>query len=70
MTASEIEEWQQRNTEVSHKVYFTSDPGVDEHCILEIDGDVLSVRSAAHPDASVGLGVVYRVMVKLEPTPT
>ena len=69
MTANEVREWEQRHQQVSHKVYFTSDPEVDEQCILIVDGDTMSVRSVSHQDASVGLSVVWRVMVQLEPSP-
>jgi hypothetical protein len=52
-----------RGISVSHKVYFTSDPGVDERDRLVFsDGNYL-VRTLPHPDASVGRGVVWRVMV-------
>jgi hypothetical protein len=62
----EIKEAQQREIKVSHKVYFTADPELDEHHILIIDGDTMTVRSASHPDASAGLGVVWKVLVDLE----
>lgn len=65
--ASEVLEYQQRNQNVTHKIYFTSDPVLDERCIIEIGTDVMSVRSVSQKDASVGLGVVWRVMVELEP---
>ena len=63
----EYNQWQQRNTDVTHKVYFATDPSLDdldENCILEIDGATLLVKSLSTPDASVGLGVVWRVMVE------
>jgi hypothetical protein len=63
---NEIKEAAHRSQSVTHKVYFATDPELDEQCILEIDGDTMTVRSASHPDASVGLGVLYKVMVKLE----
>ncbi len=68
-TSSEIKEYQQRDVVVTHKIYFTSDPGVDGSYVLVVGGDTMSVRSAAHPDASVGLGVLWRVMVQLESPP-
>ena len=57
----------QRGQDVSHKIYFAEDPGVDERCVLVIGGETHSVRSVSHQDASVGLGVLWRVMVELEP---
>lgn len=55
--------WQQRGVDVTHRVYFASDPSLDERHVLEISGDRLEVASYAHPDDSVGLGVLWRVMV-------
>ena len=52
-----------RHIEVTHKVYFTSDPEVDERDQLVFsDGNYL-VRSRPIPDASLGFGIVWRVMV-------
>lgn len=65
-TEKEIIEFQRRDIIVTDKVYFPSDPGIDERYSLIINNDVLSVRSRAHPDASAGKGVVWRVMVELE----
>lgn len=60
---SESEYAMKRGISVSHKVFFTSDPQVDERDRLVFsDGNYL-VRSRPIPDASLGLGVVYRVMV-------
>lgn len=65
-TDREINYWKQRSIDVTHSVYFAADPDLDEHCTLEIDGDVMSVWSVSHPDNSVGLGVLWRVMVNLD----
>ena len=62
---SEITEYQKRSINVTHAVYFTADPGLDNSCILVIDGDTMEVHSASHPDSSVGLGILYRLMVEL-----
>ena len=62
----EIESAQARDQRITHKVYFAADPELDERDVLEIDGDAMSVRSATHPDASVGMGWVWKVMVLLE----
>ena len=67
----EVTLYQKRGIAVTHKVYFVTDPEVDEnHHLTDVrnkdaaagTGDRLEVRSRAHPDASVGLGIVYRVM--------
>jgi len=61
---AEIREFEKRGISVTDKIYFTTDPGLDERHIIEIDGEILEVRSEAGPDASAGLGVVYRVMAE------
>jgi hypothetical protein len=58
--------FQRRDVRITHKVYFTTDPGLDEDNLVVIGDDEMTVREAAHPDASVGLGVLWRVMVELE----
>jgi len=55
-----------RGVAISHKVYFNSDPGLNETHILVIDGDTHTVRSYSHPDASVGMSKLWRVFVDLE----
>lgn len=68
---NEVLEYQKRGIRIARKVYFTSDPGVTErHQILVTSRNgtavsspiPLDVRSRAMPDASAGLGVLYRVM--------
>ena len=67
---SQVKEFDKRGIVVTDKVYFTVDPGVDTRYILEVTNpqtgktDTLEVRSRALPDASAGLGVVYRVMAE------
>lgn len=62
---------------ISRKIYFLTDPGVTaqhEIVITESNGVtittanelILDVKSVAEPDASAGLGVVFRVMVDRE----
>ncbi len=63
---SEIKEYQQRDQIVTHKVFFVADPLLDETHILVIDGDTHSVRSSSHPDSSLGLSILWKVMVRLE----
>lgn len=62
---SEIDRYAKRQITITDKVYFTIEPEVDERDILIIGGRTFEVRSRAVPDASAGLGVVYRVMVEL-----
>ena len=59
---------------VSDKIYFLTNPGLDERHIVEVskmhgrasiaDTDTLEVRTKAVPDATVGLGIVYRIFVE------
>jgi len=65
-SSSEINAAQARDINVTHKVFFAADPGLTEKDVLVIDDNTMSVRSFPHPDASAGLGVVWRVMVQLE----
>ncbi|MDO8682503.1 MAG: hypothetical protein Q7N50_03360 [Armatimonadota bacterium] len=60
----EVEYWMRQDIEITHKVYFSTDPGLDESYVLEIGGDLLDVISHAEPDKSVGLGILYRVMTR------
>ena len=62
---SEAMQFQQRSVRVTHKVYFTTDPELSNTDILVISGEYHKVRSESHPDASAGLGVLWRVMVEL-----
>jgi len=61
---AEVTEFQKRGVKVTNKVYFVTDPNIDERNVITIDGDNYEVRSFAVPDASVGLGVLYKVMVE------
>ena len=76
-SASQIQEFEKKGITVTDKVFFTSDPGIDErHILTDVrntgamagTGDTLEVRSRPVPDASVGLGVVYRVMAEISTT--
>ncbi len=75
--AVEISEYDKRGISVSRKIYFTTDPEVDERYEILItsrdrgktliplaDRTVLEVRSQSIPDSSAGRGVLYRVMVE------
>ena len=63
---SERMEYEKRGQRVTHKIYFAADPELDEEYMLIVGGDTMSVRSVSDPDASVGLGILWRVMVELE----
>jgi len=65
---SEKLEFDKRGTVVTHKVYFAADPNLDERDVLVIGSDTMEVKSAARPDASAGLGVLWRVMAELTST--
>ena len=54
---------ERRKIEITHKVYFTSDPEVDERDRLVFSDGNFMVRSRPEPDASLGFGVVWRVLV-------
>ena len=60
---SEVTEFQKRGITISGKVYFASDPALNETHVLTIDGQTYEVTSHPEQDASAGLGVVWRVMV-------
>ena len=52
-----------RSIRITHKVYFTTDPEVDERDRLVFSDGNFDVSSASEPDATLGLGIAYRVMV-------
>jgi hypothetical protein len=62
----EYKEGQRREQQWTHKVYFVEDPEVDEQCVLVVSGDTMRVQSTANPDASLGMGILYRVMCSLD----
>lgn len=80
----EIEEFEKRGMSVSDKIYFLTDPQLDfnprkaERFVVDVSKmharstttgtDRLEVRSKAVPDATAGLGVVYRLFVGAETT--
>ncbi len=71
---SEILEFAKRGISVTNKVYFTDRPAVDEQHTLIITNpqtgqtNTFEVRSRAEPDASAGLGILYRIMCELTTT--
>ena len=71
----EIVEFEKRGIVVTRKVYFLTDPGVKENYRITITSrdfgatslaspEVLEVASKSLPDASAGMGVVYKVMTR------
>lgn len=74
-TASEIEEFEKRGILIRRKVYFRTDPSLTEKHIIKItsrdrgtttisDPPELKVVTKSLPDASAGLGYVYKVFVE------
>ena len=70
----EVLEFEKRGMQIDRKVYFRTDPNLTtRHQILitkrlgvvVANPDVLDVKSAAGPDATAGLGIVFRVMCQL-----
>ena len=60
----EVNWYQARSENVTHRVFFNEDPGVDVDCVLEDGTYRYDVLSEASPDDSAGLGILYRVMVQ------
>jgi hypothetical protein len=61
----DIDAWKARSIGINSKVFFETDPELDENCILEFPSTGpyhYEVRSAAEPDDSVGFGLLWRVM--------
>jgi hypothetical protein len=67
-TEAEITEFDKRGFSVTNKIYLLQDLPLNETHIMVIDGQTFEVRSRAIPDASAGLGRVFRVMVELTST--
>lgn len=71
---SEIREFDKRGISVTDKIYFTTRPDLDERHTLTVTNpktgtvNTYEVRSHAEPDATAGLGVVYRVMAEYKTT--
>jgi hypothetical protein len=72
-TAKEISDFEKRGMLITSKIFFTANPSVGERhqiIITERNGTAISsddqipldVRTEANPDASAGLGVVWKVM--------
>ncbi len=65
----EITEYGRRGISITDKFYFTADPSLTERdVIVGTDGRTYEIRSFSGPDASAGLGVVYRIMAEYKST--
>lgn len=60
----EVEAWAARNIEITTKIFFSTDPGVDSSCVLVFGAEIYDVQSHAVPDDSVGFGLLWRVLCK------
>lgn len=68
-SSSEIETYEKRGININRKVFFTQNPNVTENHQIVITSRsgvsvriIMDVHSEPDPDASAGLGVVWRVM--------
>jgi len=65
--AQDIDEFDKRGIRFSDRVYFTTRPDLDERDILEVTNgktgqtNTYEVIGLEDPDASAGLGVLYKV---------
>lgn len=59
-------DYQKRGIDVTDKLYFAADPLIDETHTVVIGSDTYKVKSSAHPDASAGMGILWRVMLELQ----
>lgn len=66
--SNEIAEFKKDGISISGKVFFLTDPSLDENHVLVISGNTYDVKSFAEPDASAGLGILFRVMVNRKTT--
>lgn len=60
---SEINEFAKRGINITGKVYFVSDPGLNESHTITVNGQTYDVISSPEKDASAGLGVLWRINV-------
>jgi len=72
MSSSEMSDYQKRGVNVNRKVFFAANPDIHEGmtivmteqngvAIAEAEQESFDVMSSPNPDASAGLGVVWRV---------
>jgi len=64
LSTNELVKFQRRGISCTHKVFFAVDPELSERDQLTVDGTDWVVKSISSPDASAGLGVVWRVEVE------
>jgi hypothetical protein len=77
LSVSEIAKFAKDSFQVNTKVYFKTDPGVQDNdeivithrlvsgvwvAVAAADEKILQVPKAAYPDAAAGMGALYRVM--------
>lgn len=70
-SASEVMDYAKRGITIDRKIYFNSDPNINEQYKIRVDKRngvavsnpvLLDVKSIPLPDVSAGLGVLYKVM--------
>lgn len=73
-SAKEITEFAKRGMSVTDKVYFTTRPALSAKHLLAVTNSqtgqtkTYEVRAVVDPDASAGLGVLYKVMCEIRST--
>lgn len=60
LSVEDVEWWQSRRIDVTHKVYFVDNPELDENCTLEIGNDILDVKAVS--EESVGFDLLWKVV--------
>lgn len=65
----ELMEFNRRGIEVTHKIYFVTDPDLDERDVVIMGTEEMEVKAGPKPDTTVGLGIAYKVMVELHAKP-
>lgn len=63
-SAKEIAEFKARGIAVTSKFYFTSNPELNETHVLVRNGRALEVRVYTSPDATAGLGLLWKVFAE------
>lgn len=68
MREGEITEFEKRGIQATTRFYTTTDPQLDERHVIVSGGNTYEVQSRAVPDASAGLGLLFRTMARLTTT--
>lgn len=68
MREREIEEFEKRGIQATTRFYTTADLALDERHVIVSGGSTYEVQSRAVPDASAGLGLLFRTMARLTTT--